>query len=185
MVKGAEYERERMKGAEYEREVVRGAEYEREVFGRAPPSDFEDRPGSAAYSLGGPIQPESLYYPQSPTHQQAQNFQVAPHPTEYRSAPPHQTASAVNSINQNPNFKVKFNYHPQSQVFAPSAPMPMPMPIPHALAPQALPAPPQLIAQGYTSPISPIMHLSTPVAQPHPLTIKKVASIPDQTDRTL
>lgn len=160
--------------------MVKGEDYERErVFAHPPPNDFEDRPGSAAYSLGGPIQPELHYYPQSPTHQQGQNFQFAPYPAEYRSAPQQQSASAVHNINQNPNFKVKFNYHPQSQVFTPSPPLPMA--VPHALPAQALPAPPQLIPQSYASPVSPIMHLSTPVAQPppHPLTIKKVASIPD------
>lgn len=169
-----------------ETKMVKGGDYERErVFAHPPPSDYEDRPGSAAYSLGGPIQQETPYYPQSPTHQQGQNFQFASYPAEYRSAPPQQTASAVNNINQNPNFKVKFNYHPQSQVFAPSPPIPIA--IPHTLIGQALPAPPQLFPQGYPSPISPIMHLSTPAAQPlpHPLTIKKVASIPDQTDRSL
>ncbi len=126
--------------------MVKGVDYERERVFAQPPSDYEDRPGSAVYSLGGPMQGEPVYYPQSPTHQQAQAFQFPPYsnPNEYRSAPP---ATSI-PISNNSNFKVKFNYQPQQQLYA--AP-------PLVLPGQVLPPPPQLFPQGYASPLSPIM----------------------------
>jgi hypothetical protein len=148
----------------------KGVDYHRErVYAHAPPPEQEDRPNSAVYSLGGPLQAETQFYPSSPSHQAFPPAYAASN-LEYRSAP------APINTSSNPNFRVKFNYQPQFQ----SQISPQ---FQSYLSPQALPPPPQLF-QGYASPLSPICQLATPTPTPAGMVIKKVTSIPDQTDRT-
>lgn len=109
-----------------------------------------------------------------------QIYASSPYPAnniDYRSAP------SPTSNHGNPSFPIKFNYQPQTQ------PQPQPQPQQQPSQPQAqlqslpLPPPPYLphrLQQPFINPHTPISQLVTP----NTLVIRKVTSVPDETDRT-